>query len=231
MKKWVIVLVAALLLLTGCQAADTPIINECLDPGPPFAIRVNSITELQQLKEIVESKDEKKLQEANRAQSSTYSVESIVEFVDITSSLPVLKILDGEITEISYTWREERNWDASGNLESIEPFHETVYITMKAANGSRVAFTYSLDAKGKPIEDILESFDQEKSSLQKPFQAIDNRCFVYHETRDHQAKTGEVITWYTVIDGIPVRIRYDSENTVSIKAETVFQNAAIITIP
>ena len=45
--------------------------------------------------------------------------------MDITSSLSVLKILDGEITEISYTWREERNWDASGSLENIETLHET----------------------------------------------------------------------------------------------------------
>ena len=46
-------------------------------------------------------------------------------FVNITSSLPVLKILDGEITEIIYTWREERHWDSSGSLENIETLHET----------------------------------------------------------------------------------------------------------
>lgn len=231
MRKYIALLLAALLLLTGCQQT-IPNVNDLIpevnDPGPPFSLCVNSVEELNRLREIVESQDEKKLQEALRDQSSTYSVESIVSFVNILDSLPVLQILDGEIIDVGYMWREERTHDSNGNLIHIQKYHEIVYITTKADDGSWVRLTYSLDNKDAPVEQILNGYDFENSLLKEPFYALNDRIFVFFERRESsQPNPGEYIDWSTIVDGIPIKVKYYVEGSQLIKAETVFQNAAI----
>lgn len=235
MRRFIVLFCAAMLLLIGCQQ-NVPNVSESIpdvnDPGPPFSVRVSSAEELNRLREIVELQDEKKLQEALRDQSSTYSVESIIAFVGILDSLPVLQILDGELNDIEYRWREERTRDAKGNLKSIQKYHEVVYITTKADDGNWVRLTYSLDNRDKPVEEILNGYDLEDSLLKEPFYALNDRVFVFFERREaSQPKAGGYIEWSTIMDGIPVTVRYYAEDIHLIKAETLFQNAAIGNIP
>ncbi len=235
MKRCIIILMAILLLLTGCQVVSEPenmestvsAEQETVHALPPKSISLYSLDELNQIREIIDSNDDSKMQDLVQ-QHSIVSYGDIEYFLAVVESIPVLKLFDGEIVYIGYQWPV---LEGNGNNESLSTDRQNLgiaYITIQAKDGSWFRVNYWLKNKNIPIEKIMESSDRSVSLLKTPIQGINDRCIVYHETRTpHSTDNGETITWLAVVDGIPVMIKYYSENAKDMKAEMAIKNATI----
>lgn len=235
MKQCIIILVAILFVLTGCQVHSEPehkehaisIGDEISHGTPPKSISLYEFDELIRIQKIVALNNENDLQFV----AHEYNLESgadIINFLEIIESIPVLKLFDGQIIYIGYQWPVSENNSTGGELTTATQNLGIAYITIQANDGSWFRVNYRLSHKNRSKEDILESSDRSTSLLQTPVQALNDRLLVYHETRaPHSTDSGEVITWFAVVDGIPVMIKYYSENANAVKTETVFNNAII----
>ena len=235
MKRCIIIIMGILLLLTGCQLATEPERKEFISPVeeeiiyslPPKSISLYNLEELNQIKAIVKTENKSDIQET-ACQYGLESGDDIEDFLEIINTMPILKLFDGEIVHIGYQWPITENDNEGENLTTSRKDLGIASITIKAKDGSWFRVNYWLNNRNMSREEILESSDRSISLLKTPIQALNDRCYVYHETRvPHSTDNGEVIIWLAVVDGIPVRIRYYTETANTIKAETVFQNAAI----
>lgn len=235
MKRFIIILVAILLILTGCQALSEqehkePVLStgdEMSHGTPPKSISLYEFDELIRIKKIVELNNENDLQSV----AHEYNLESgadIINFLEIIESIPVLKLFDGQIIYIGYQWPISENNTTGGELSTATQNLGIAYITIQAKDGSWFRINYWLKNKDMALEDIIGASNRNTSLLKTPLLAANSRCYVYHETREpHPTESGDVITWSAVVDGIPVMIKYYSENANAVKTETVFNNAII----
>lgn len=235
MKRCIIILASILFILTGCQALSEPehsepalSVGDQLSHGtPPKSISLYEFDELIRIKKIVALKNENDLQSV----AHEYNLESgadIINFLEIIESIPVLKLFDGQIIYIGYQWPVSENNTNGVELSAASQNLGIVYITIQEKDGSWFRINYWLKNKDMALEDIVGASDRNTSLLKTPLQAVNGRCYVYHETREpHSTESGEVITWSAVVDGIPVMIKYYSENANTVKAETMFNNAII----
>ncbi len=234
MKRCIIILIAILLLLTGCQMVSEPKKEstvsaelETVHGLPPKSISLYSLDELNQIRGTIDSNDDSKMLDLLQ-QHSMVSYGDIEYFLKVVESIPVLKLFDGEIIYIGYQWPLP---EGNGDNESLSTDRQNLgiaYITIQSKDGSWFRVNYWLKNRNMPIEEIMASSDRSISLLKTPIQGINGRCIVYHETRTpHSTDKGEIITWLAVVDDIPVMIKYYSENAEDIKAELVIKNATI----
>lgn len=235
MKQCIIILVAILFVLTGCQVHSEPehkehaisIGDEISHGTPPKSISLYEFDELIRIQKIVALNNENDLQFV----AHEYNLESgadIINFLEIIESIPVLKLFDGQIIYIGYQWPVSENNSTGGELTTATQNLGIAYITIQANDGSWFRINYWLKNKDMALEKIIGVSDRSTSLLKTPLQAVNGRCYVYHETREpHSTESGDVITWSAVVDGIPVMIKYYSENANAVKTETVFNNAII----
>jgi hypothetical protein len=133
-------------------------------------------------------------------------------------SLPILEIIDGEISWISYFF------------DDTDKERDVVFISTKSANGDWVRVEYLINELNVGAEINRRKTDGEfrHSTIDTPIQSNDGRITVYSEVREyHPSGVGYLINWNVVVDGILTRVVYYSENIEGMHAESLFDDLKI----
>ncbi len=220
MKKiaiWNIVI--ALLLLVGCHATgldastSEPIsgntqITEASSSShiaPPKTIELQGLADLEKMRQMVTCQDENELDAYLRSipGGGAESREDLTKFVDLVESLPIMTLIDGDITWISYSSPSETNKDIA-------------FVTIKSANGEWTRLEYRLFVKDIPAQIEAMKVSGEISAAEKidNLQTTDGRIKVYSENKKaHSTEKGNLYTWLMSIDGVLTNVVYYTEKT------------------
>lgn len=236
MKKLVLILIALVFILIGCQKQpedelekettgnDSENTTNHVDPNP--SINIHSLEELEKMREMAESKDEEALNLYLRSVNGggAHNREDLIAFLDLIDSLPILKLIDGQIVWINY---EE------GERPTTGEYYHSVIISTEAANGDCTMIEYQLSIDDIParIERRKTTEELAESILKTPLQTKDGRIKVYSEARkEHPSGIGDFITWILDLDGIYTGVIYYTKHADEVRANEVFQNVVIQSI-
>ncbi len=195
-----------------------------INPGAPLpSISLRSLVQLDEMREMISCTDEEKLNKYLRGIEGVgaRSREDLIAFVNMIESLPILELVEGEITWISHQ-----------NI-TVDRGNDVVVISTESANGnwSRVEYLVWVKDVDAEIEFRKENGYFEKSMITDPIRSNNGRIEVYSEVREaHPSGTGYTITWTIVVDGILARVVYYSEEMDAIQAESVFNDLTIGTL-
>lgn len=211
----ILILIMLFAVLTGCRDFQGT-------EGPPFpAISVRSVEQLNEMREMVSCADEEKLNEYLKSVEGggARSREDLVAFLNLIEFLPVLELLEGDITWINH------GKDMAGN--------ESVVISTQGENGDWTRVEYL--AWGKGVNDEIEfrkdSDYFENSVIDNPIYFSSGRIAVYSEIREPYASgNGYTVTWMIVVNGILANVVYYSEEIDDISAQSVFDDVTIGTL-
>jgi uncharacterized lipoprotein NlpE involved in copper resistance len=236
MKKLVLILIALVFILIGCQKQpedelekettgnDSENTTNHVDPNP--SINIHSLEELEKMREMAESKDEEALNLYLRSVNGggAHNREDLIAFLDLIDSLPILKLIDGQIVWINY---EE------GERPTTGEYYHSIIISTEAANGDWTMIEYQLSIDDIParIERRKTTEELAESILKTPLQTKDGRIKVYSEARkEHPSGIGDFITWILDLDGIYTGVIYYTKHADEVRANEVFQNVVIQSI-
>ncbi len=237
MKKLVLILIALVFILTGCQKQpedelekettgnDSENTTNHVPPNP--SINIHGLEELEKMREMAESKDEEALNLYLRSVKGggAHNREDLIAFLDLIDSLPILKLIDGEINRICH---EE------GELPTTGEYYNEVIISTRTANEEYTMIVFSLMIDDIPAEiERRKKVDSEFADalLDKPLHGKDGRIKVFFETRkEHPSGIGDFITWILDLDGIYTGVIYYTKHADEVRANEVFQNVVIQSI-
>ena len=236
MKKLVLILIALVFILTGCQKQpedelqnntkgnDSENTTNHVDPNP--SINIHGLEELEKMREMAESKDEEALNLYLRSVNGggAHNREDLIAFLDLIDSLPILKLIDGEINRICH---EE------GERPTTGEYYNEVIISTRTANEEYTMIVFSLMIDDIPAEIERRKTTEElaESILKTPLQTKDGRIKVYSEARkEHPSGIGDFITWILDLDGIYTGVIYYTKHADEVRANEVFQNVVIQSI-
>ena len=195
--------------------------------GAPLpAISLRSLAELDEMREMIACADEEKLNKYLRSieGAGARNREDLIAFVNMIDSLPILELIEGEITWISH---QGISFHSDGKAD------EVVFISTKAANGDWTRVEYLVWEKDVDAEIAhrKSSCEFRYSTIDSPIQSSDARITVYSEVIEaHPSGIGYTISWNVVVDGILARVIYYSEDIDGIQAESVFGDLTIGTL-
>ena len=192
---------------------NTDVYNEA--PGEK-SISVRSREELSEIRDLLYSKDEEKLE---NILMQGYTIEDMSTFLDVIDSIPYVMMIDGDITWASYH-------------ESSKP-NKIFYVTTEAENGDWVRITYLLQLSyaEDPVAYVTETASKENSLISQPMESSDKRVTLLSEIRDkHPTYEGDYIEWWAIIDGIAASITYYSSDIDNIQTDTLLKSLTISTI-
>ncbi len=184
---------------------------------PPDSVYVSGLDKLEEMHDMLAKSDEELEPYLHTIPGlGLSSREDLVNFLELVDGTPILKLIDGEISSISYY-----------------PESDHLYVVTKAPNGDWVRLEYFLSRD--PAE-ILEKWESngafEDSTLSQPVKSQDGRITVYSQVKEpHPSGTGETIEWALTLDDTFVYVVYYVESASGIEAEDVFANVQIINIP
>ena len=197
-----------------------------LEDPAQYSITLDSLAELDEMREMISCTDEKTLNSylSGIRGRGARSRDDLIAFVNLMDSLPILELIEGEITWISHE---------GISFHSTDKSDEVVFISTKAANGDWTRVEYLVWEKdvNAEIAHRKASGEFKHSTIDRPIQSNDGRIKVYSEVREaHPSGIGYTISWNVVVDGILIRVVYYSENIDDIQAETVFDDLIIRTL-
>lgn len=192
---------------------NTDIANE---PPEGKNISIQSREELLEIRDLLYSRDEEKL-EVLLMQG--YTIEDISSFLYVIDSTPYVMMIEGDITWASYQ-------------EDSTP-NKIFYVTTTAENGDWVRITYLLQLSyaEDPVAYVTETASKETSLLPQPVESSDKRVTLLSEIREkHPTYEGDYIEWWAIIDGIATSITYFSSEIDSIKTDKLIESLTICSI-
>lgn len=198
--------------------------NRPVYPDAPLpSISLRSLAQLDEMREMISCSDEEKLNAYLRGieGAGASSREDLISFVNLIDSLPILELIEGEITAISLN-----NIIADRNRDEVD-------ISTQDANGNwtRVEYLLWVEDVNAEIEFREANGWFENSALERPIQSNDGRITVYAEVKEaHPSGIGYTVTWTVVVDGVLAYVVYRSEDIGDIHAERVFGNLVIGTL-
>ena len=254
MKKLVLILIALVFILTGCQKQPEDEFQNNTNGGEPenttngsesdeitsdkmiyTMIDIKSLEKLDEMKKVAQSEDEEAwdlfLEGINICKGigayklGGFNREDLIAFLDLIDSLPILKLIDGKVIWINY---EE------GERPTTGEYYHSIIISTEAANGDWTMIEYQLS-----IDDIPARIERRKkvdsefadALLDKPLHGKDGRIKVFFETRkEHPSGIGDMIRWHLDLDGIYTVAIYYTKHADEVRANEVFQNAVIQSI-
>ena len=199
---------------------EPPISITHQEPPISISISVDSLAELDKMREMISCTDEEVLNNYLRSLSGggARSRDDLILFLNVLDSLPILEIIDGEIIWISYFFDDEDKED------------DVVIISTKSANGDWVRVEYLINESnvGAEIKRREAAGEYRHSTIDTPIQSKAGRIQVYSEVReDHPSGIGYLINWNVVVDGILTRVVYYSEDIDDMHAESLFDDLKI----
>ncbi len=203
MRKVFSIILATLLLLSACSTASPsasttpPGSDSPLWSGEPMgkSISLDSAQALAQMRSMAVSSDEAVVSAYLSEVGTEITQEDLKSFLRLLDSLPIVNILDGEVTWISLS--SAISQDTGKNTTVL-------YITTKADSGDWVRLEYLLSAT-----ELTAASDSAATVFPNPIVSNDNRITVYNELRkDHPTKPGKMILWEMKIDEIYLYVQY-----------------------
>jgi hypothetical protein len=194
-------------------------------PPPKWISLYSPKEELPKIREMLYCTDEQTFRDYLHSLYiyDTNGRERLLTFLDRVDSVPYIKIYDEEITMIDYQ-------------ESTISSNKTFQVGTTNENGDAVDFLYYLNAEEieDPMAFAAEAGTHRGGSLfDEPKESQDKRLSIVSEQREnfliHGLENG--IEWWGVLDGMAIRIVYNSENAENIKIEDVLNSLTITTIP
>ncbi len=234
MKKTLFISILILLfLLVGCKSSNSHLSNansstsessgsSQADPLPNESIGVRNLEALNEMREMIECTDEEKLNQYLRSVEGggAHSREDLIGFVSIIDSLPLAKLIEGDIVWLSYS---------HGQSQDTGENYDIVYVTMQAPSGDWVRIEYDLSVT--TITDKIEAEALELSSssvLLKPIQNEAGNVTIFSETREiHPSGTGKLIQWIANIDGIYANVIYYTKNADAVVATDLYRSLTL----
>lgn len=237
MKKinWLLVVIL-IITLCGCHAnnnntidqlqngqtnsSETPVKSENIEN---ISIILENLNQIDDINAIIQEADNEKATAAllNLRGTGLKTKEDLVRFLELICDLPILDLIDGEVSTISYM---------KGLAEDTKAEYEFAYITIKAQNGNWVRYEYSF------IEDLtitdnneITSSEQNITIFSKPVNAADGKLKVFsQEIKDHASGVGKLFTWSANIEGISTRIVYYSQDETQLSIDEVFSDINVV---
>ena len=191
----VLLIAACLALLIGaCVPVGMMIAQLGKGPSDPLpSITLQSLAELETMREMVTCEDEQVLQEYLHSITGggAQSRQDLIDFLNLVDNTPYAPFIDGEITDLTYNKTDER-----------------FSVSVEAENGESMYVSYELGMTDveKNMEKAAKKLGR-KNLLSAPLSGADGRLTLYTETREPSAN-GDVIRWQGVLDGIAVYIVY-----------------------
>ena len=192
------------------------------EQNPGETINVRSIEELNYMRSMLLCTDNEML--ANYLRSieggGAHSKEDIEKFIDIVDSVPIFKIIEGDISWISYSTGQSN--------ETGDPY-EILYISIQSNKEDWVRFEYMLS-----VTDVAEEAASKAEKItantiaSKPISSKDERITFYSEVREkHVSGIGDTIQWIATIDGIYTNIVYYSTSANVVDTNEVVNNIQV----
>lgn len=214
-RTWRVVIIAAclVLLIGACVPAGMMIAQFENDPAtPPRSINLESLEELEIMREMIACEDEQALYEYLHSipGGGAQSRQDLIDFVNLVEHTPYACLIDGKITWLNYKGSSDKQ-------------NEVLYITVKAPNGEwvRCGYLFSVENVSKQMNKVKREIGRD-NCLSSPLSTGDGRLTLYTETREpHPTYEGDLIEWWGVLDGIVVEIAYyvadmDAVDTVAL---------------
>jgi len=211
----VLIIAASLALLIGaCVPVGMLIAQLGNRPNdPPSTINVQSLAELETMREMVECEDEHELQKylSSIPGGGAQSRQDLIDFLHLVDNTPYVPFIDGEITGLTYNKTDER-----------------FSVSVEAENGESVSVVYELGMSNAK-ENMQDAAKEpgEKNLLSAPLSTEDGRLTLYIETRESSAN-GDVIRWQGVLDGIAVYIVYWVSDADTVDTAALLESIEIV---
>lgn len=223
MKKTVLCLILiALFLIGGCASKETSkdlsLTNNDIRKDPPKSIAVHSLEQLDEMRAMAQSSDEDALREylCSIEGGGANSRKDLIEFVDMIDSLPVVDLIEGDITWIC-------------NSIDTEKGTHVVFITLKAADGRWTRLEYNLsenDVDAKIKQNITEGAAEIKN-----VKSSDGKIIAFTEKKEaHPSGAGELYTWNVTINEILTNVAYYTPKENNINISELIKDIQVMTI-
>ena len=209
-----IIIAACLALLIGaCVPVGMMIAQLGNGPSDPLpTIHVQSLAELETMREMVECEDEQILNAYLHSITGggARSRQDLIDFLKLVDSMPYARFIDGEITSLTYNETDE--W---------------LSVSVEANNGKSLYCNYQLGVSDveKQMAKATRKLGRQ-NLLSAPLSTGDGRLTLYTETREPSAN-GDVIRWQGVLDGIAVLIVYRVDDADAIDTATLLESVEI----
>ena len=181
------------------------------DPLP--TIHVQSLEELETMREMVDCEDEQILNAYLHSITGggARSRQDLIDFLKLVDSLPYARFIDGEITSLTYNETDE--W---------------LSVSVEANNGKSVYCNYQLGVSDveKQMAKATRKLGRQ-NLLSAPLSTGDGRLTLYTETREPSAN-GDVIRWQGVLDGIAVLIVYRVDDADTVDTAALLESIEIV---
>ena len=215
MKKWICLLMALLMVLSlvacGKEEAKKPIVdptpddteeNNMSDPPIRKMMQVHSLDELEKLRQMLNSGDEKADFDAFGQFCERSDYENFVKLYDM---LPKLPLMEGEVSWI------------------VQYGDDVMMIATTKENGEWFRVEYQLN-----LTDVSElKIGEESTRFETAIGNKDNRLTVHSEKRMVREDGMEVITWSAELDDMPMFVYYGS-NEKGITAKEIFTELIVM---
>ncbi|MBQ7379150.1 MAG: hypothetical protein IJW70_05665 [Clostridia bacterium] len=172
-------------------------------PQQDSSVTIRSFEELEEMREMLECKDEQMLDAYLQKVLSgrIKSKQELANFVTLVDNMAYAWLIDGELTWLCYQ---------KGPSAGTGEIYEVLYVTVTAPNGDWVRCNYQLSWTDveKTINKLVQNSANE-NLLPAPLSTADGRLTLYVETRGpHPTYDGDFIEWWCVLDGQIVEIDY-----------------------
>ncbi len=236
--KRIVILVSVVILLffSGCRLAEpedtvkeavsdnkgtieTSSLDEDIHKEPPESIDVRSLSELEKMRWMITQPDDRYFEQYLRsvAGGGAHGREDLIAFVDLVETLPVLSLIDGDITWISYK-------------PDTQNGTEFAFVAIKAPNGEWTRLEYRLFVEDIPAEiRALKAAGEISATPEIDYwQTADGRIKVYSENKKaHPTEKGDLYTWLMSIDGILTNVVYYTESAEPVDVTDILVSASI----
>ena len=205
----ILAVAACLALLIGvCVPVGMMIAQLGKGPSDPLpSITLQSLAELDTLREMIECEDEQVLNDYLHSITGggAQSRQDLIDFLNLVDNTPYARFIDGTVTSLTYNEADER-----------------FTVTVDAENGESVYVSYELGMSNveKNMNKAARKLGKE-NLLSVPL--TNGHLTLYTETREPRSDGGDVIRWQGILDGIAVYIVYwvadaDAVNTATLLA-------------
>ncbi|MCI6580479.1 MAG: dockerin type I repeat-containing protein [Oscillospiraceae bacterium] len=194
------------------------VVNEEGESEPTsLTFQVKSLYEYNGLKDALKMSDEdlEKFFSSMSGSSST-NRETAEKFAEQVDKLSVPDLVRGDITWICYS--------KGISADSKEPY-ETVYVTVKNENTEWIRYEYLLNTD---LNDLKYDSSVETTVFETPLASGDGSIKVFAKSAEaHPSGTGDIVTLYTGINDVTVRMIYYMSDAAEFDIENVISSSLV----
>lgn len=221
--------VILLAIIAGRWLHSIIVTSKHIDPPRLLQITVNSLEDVEQMRAMIACDDQAKVeaylqtvQGSNAIDGCSINKDTLVHFLALLDTVPYVELIDGEVTSISYLYREY-------NPANIR---ESISVQIQAENGDSVNLYYELSDV-----DVAGAIKQVKADtglanlLWLPQRNQDGNVIFYVETREVLKDTSrDLIQWYAEVDGVYTYISYNTADASKVKTKALIRDLKITSL-